>query len=257
MSVFIVDDDEVSREVLATVFTIEGFEVRTARDGVEALMMLDSDGYRPRVVLTDVQMPGLSGADLISALRERVRLGSGAMLFAMSASEPRAGEVEGADGFLRKPFGAKELKQMIATSRSERETPFCEKVEAAAAQEPESAAGEASGPVIMDRKKLEALRAMMPETAVRQVYSTAMDDLSGRLSSLDAAIGRKDAKALRHIGHTIKGGCGMVGAVEAARLGAALETESDNLDNSQSIVAQLRSAIEALKDMLGREFVQL
>jgi HPt (histidine-containing phosphotransfer) domain-containing protein len=95
---------------------------------------------------------------------------------------------------------------------------------------------------------------MMPETSVRQVYTTAVDDLSRRMPKLETAIERGDAKMVRNIGHAIKGGCGMVGAVDAARLGALLEAESDELDNGSAIAAQLRSTIESLKGILEKEF---
>jgi CheY-like chemotaxis protein/HPt (histidine-containing phosphotransfer) domain-containing protein len=256
ISVLIVDDDEVSREVLATVFTIDGYDVRTARDGAEALAMLDSDAYRPQVILMDLQMPGLNGAALIAQLRERVPLGSGTMLLAMSASEPRADDVKGADGFLRKPFGAKELKRMLQDSEHQGVKPKQLKT---AAQASDSKGTDLSKTpcekaVILDWNKLGALRAMMPETSVRQVYTTAVDDLSRRMPKLETAIERGDAKMVRHIGHAIKGGCGMVGAVDAARLGALLEAESDELDNGSAIAAQLRSSIEALKGILEKEF---
>jgi CheY-like chemotaxis protein/HPt (histidine-containing phosphotransfer) domain-containing protein len=257
VSVLIVDDDEVSREVLATVFTIEGYDVQTAQDGVEALAMLDVEIYTPKVILMDVRMPGLKGASLISQLRERVRPGSGTVLLAMSASEPQADDVEGADGFLGKPFGAKELKQWL--QKNKRESAKQEKKKASTTQAadfkseklPKVPGVEA---VVLDQGKLAALRALMPETAVRQIYTTVVDDLSRRMPALNAAIERRDAQMVRHIGHAIKGGCGMVGAVDAARLGAMIESESDDLGNSSEFAAQLSSAIEALKDMLGREF---
>ncbi|MGA2250320.1 Hpt domain-containing response regulator [Terracidiphilus sp.] len=256
VSVLIVDDDEVSREVLATVFTIEGYEVRTAQDGVAALAMLDAENYRPRVILMDVRMPGLRGASLISQFRERVRPESGTVLLAMSASEPHIDDVLGADGFLGKPFGTKELKQWL--EKSEREPAKRERQEASATQvtdsKRETSSNASNLEATLDKNKLEALRALMPEAGVRQIYSTVVDDLSRRLPTLKAAIERGDKMMVRHIGHAIKGGCGMVGAVDAARLGAMLEAESDKLDNSSAIVAQLSSAIEALKDMLGREF---
>jgi CheY-like chemotaxis protein/HPt (histidine-containing phosphotransfer) domain-containing protein len=257
VSVLIVDDDEVSREVLATVFTIEGYEVQTAQNGVAALAMLDAESYRPRVILMDVRMPGLSGASLISQLRERVRPGSGTVLLAMSASEPHIDDVLGADGFLGKPFGAKELKQWLEKSPREPAKPKKREISVPQvvdykSENPSSAPSAEAA--ILDPNKLAALRALMPEAAVRQIYTTAVDDLSRRMPTLEAAIEHGDAKTVHHIGHAIKGGCGMVGAVEAARLGAMLETESDKLGNSSEIAAQLGSAIEALKDMLRREF---
>ncbi|WP_058188961.1 response regulator [Terracidiphilus gabretensis] len=257
VSVLIVDDDEVSREVLATVFTIEGYEVQTAPDGVAALAMLDAESYRPRVILMDVRMPGLRGASLISQLRERVRPESGTVLLAMSASEPHIDDVLGADGFLGKPFGAKELKQWLEKSPrapAKPDKPGAPTTQVTDYTSEKPADTPVAEDVVLDRNKLAALRALMPEAAVRQIYTTAVDDLSRRMPTLEAAIERGDSKMVHHIGHGIKGGCGMVGAVNAARLGAKLEAESDKLDNSGAIAAQLSSAIEALKDMLGREF---
>ena len=263
ISVLIVDDDEVSREVLATILTIEGYEVQTAHEGDEALAMLDSGSYRPQVVLTDLHMPGLHGASLILKLRERIPMGCGTLLLAMSASEPRAGEVEGADGFLRKPFGAKELKWTLQESHREAKAAVQPKKAAQAPDftssvpdlvspaVPDATGGEAA---VLNHSKLEALRALMPETSVRQIYMTVIDDLARRMPGLEDAIGHGDAKMVRSMGHAIKGGCSMVGAAEAARLGAMLEAESDNLDNCNTLAVQLRSAIEALKDKIDREF---
>ncbi|HEX8810871.1 MAG TPA: response regulator, partial [Terracidiphilus sp.] len=116
-SLLIVDDDEVSREVLATILTIAGYTVRTARDGSEAVEMLDHAESAPRAILVDLRMPGLSGTELIAQMRSRLRPGYGSahrtVILAMSASDPHDGRVDGADGFLRKPFDARELEQML------------------------------------------------------------------------------------------------------------------------------------------------
>jgi CheY-like chemotaxis protein/HPt (histidine-containing phosphotransfer) domain-containing protein len=234
-----VDDDEVSRELLATVFSIKGYAVRTAQDGGEAVALLGVGDYRPRVILMDLRMPGLHGANLISELRTRVRVGAGTAILAMSASEPRAGAADGADGFLRKPFGPEELEQVLA--RSAHEAVKGEQREANTAP-------------VLNRRKLDQLRAMMPEAAVQQIYVTAIGDLRRKMPELEAAIERGDATAVHHMGHGMKGGCGMVGAEEAARLGALLEAEGDELDNSAAIVAQLHTAIRNLEDILKKEF---
>jgi len=63
----------------------------------------------------------------------------------------------------------------------------------------------------------------MPEPAVRQIYSAIVTDLSVRIEALGVAIAKGDAVEIRRIGHAIKGGCGMAGALQAARLGALLE----------------------------------
>ena len=68
----IVDDDKAIRELLAKIAQREGFEVDTARDGLDALEMMERKAYTLAVV--DLMMPRLSGYELvqkISALEPR------------------------------------------------------------------------------------------------------------------------------------------------------------------------------------------
>ena len=62
--VLIIDDDMVSREVMATVLTMTGYTIYSAADGAESLAQLDAGTCAPEVILMDTQMPGLSGAEL-------------------------------------------------------------------------------------------------------------------------------------------------------------------------------------------------
>lgn len=229
----VVDDDVVSREVLATILTMSGYTVQSAASGEEALAMLESGSFAPRGVLVDVRMSGLSGAELIAQLHAKTH----ATIVAMSASEPAPETIAGVDGFLRKPFAPEQLAKMLAR-----------RAESPARQ------AETRKAVVLDRKILEQLRAAMPEKSVRALYAAVVVDMRERLSALEAAITRGDAAAVRQIGHNIRGGCGLAGAVEAAELGALLETESDKLDNSGVIVLRLRNAVEHLKYMLDAEF---
>ena len=68
-TLLLVDDDMVSREVMATMLTMSGYSVHTADDGSEALALLASKECVPGVILMDAQMPGLSGVELIEQLR--------------------------------------------------------------------------------------------------------------------------------------------------------------------------------------------
>jgi HPt (histidine-containing phosphotransfer) domain-containing protein len=101
-------------------------------------------------------------------------------------------------------------------------------------------------------------RKMMPESAVRQIYETMVSDLSRRIDALSSAIAKGDAAEIRRIGHAIKGGCGMAGAVQAAHLGALLEAgllepKDNQLDNSAALLRDLRSATQGLQRMLDAE----
>ena len=65
--VLVIDDDEVTRTLVTRMLTGEGHQVEEAIDGAEGLRLF---GKRPPdVVLTDINMPGLDGHEVIAAIR--------------------------------------------------------------------------------------------------------------------------------------------------------------------------------------------
>jgi HPt (histidine-containing phosphotransfer) domain-containing protein len=99
---------------------------------------------------------------------------------------------------------------------------------------------------------------MMPEPSVHQIYAAIVTDLNRRIEALAAAIPKRDTAEVRRIGHAIKGGCGMAGALQAAHLGALLENtpldpQDNQLDNSAILLRDLRAAARALERMLETE----
>ncbi|MFZ5596738.1 MAG: response regulator [Bacillota bacterium] len=64
----IVDDQSGVRRLLYEVFIDEGYHVRTASGGQEALMMVARE--KPDMVLLDIKMPGMSGLETLSELRK-------------------------------------------------------------------------------------------------------------------------------------------------------------------------------------------
>jgi len=243
-TVLLIDDDMVSREVMATVLTMGGYEMHTAADGATALEMLAGPAFTPEVILMDAQMPGLSGLRLIAELRAR----SQATVIAISGSGAPDEVSAAADGFLLKPFGSAELGKLLDGRNAQ-----------TAPADPEPNPDE---PVV-SAETLAQLRAMMPEAGVRQIYAAIVADLAKRVAALHVAAAKGDADEIRSIGHAIKGGCGMAGAVQAARLGARIEAlgtaaaagrGGDDLDNSARLLNDLRNAADNLRRMLEAEF---
>ncbi len=69
--VFIVEDEETIQFLLKEALTEGGFAVTTARNGEEAMAMLDQDGADYRALITDVNLPGkLTGWDVARHARE-------------------------------------------------------------------------------------------------------------------------------------------------------------------------------------------
>jgi DNA-binding response OmpR family regulator len=65
-SLLIVDDDKAVRRLLARVAERAGFEVETAKDGVQALEMLQQKHYE--IAIVDLMMPRMSGYDLVQKI---------------------------------------------------------------------------------------------------------------------------------------------------------------------------------------------
>ena len=72
--ILVVDDNEMNRDMLARRLEAKGFEVETAEDGEQALDKIAA--RRPDLVLLDVMMPGLSGLDVLTRLRQEMKLSS-------------------------------------------------------------------------------------------------------------------------------------------------------------------------------------
>jgi CheY-like chemotaxis protein len=66
----VVDDDEGAREIAKFLLERAGFTVRTAVDGFEAIEIFRQDAGSFRCVVLDNTMPGLSGAEVLDAIRE-------------------------------------------------------------------------------------------------------------------------------------------------------------------------------------------
>jgi len=108
MSVLVVDDDAAVRQALQRALTFEGYDVRLAADGHQALdVVLDGS---PDAILLDVAMPGIDGLEVCRRLRAAGDRTPILMLTARHATADRvAGLDAGADDYLVKPFALEEL----------------------------------------------------------------------------------------------------------------------------------------------------
>ena len=75
--VLVVDDEAVVRAYVARALTIAGMDVAVAADGREALRLVAEDRVRPAVVVTDIEMPAMTGVELAArllAIRPSIRI---------------------------------------------------------------------------------------------------------------------------------------------------------------------------------------
>jgi len=121
LRIFVVDDEPVIASTLAVIFNMNGYSARCFTDPIEALAAAQSDA--PDLLISDVEMPGLSGVDLAIQMRARYPKCK-ILLFSGQAATLDLLENAGAQGhdfhLLLKPVHPSELLAKMGTLRDEK-----------------------------------------------------------------------------------------------------------------------------------------
>jgi DNA-binding response OmpR family regulator len=121
-TILVVDDEPTLRETLAENLEIEGFHVVTAADGRQALDRFRE--FQPDLVVLDLMLPELSGIEVCRVIRRE----SGVPILMLTARDSELDKVVGlelgADDYVTKPFGLRELLARVRAliRRSERQS---------------------------------------------------------------------------------------------------------------------------------------
>ncbi len=110
--ILVVDDELSMREFLSILLEREGYDVAVAGSAEEALRMMESALFD--MVLSDVNMPGLSGIELLARIKEKSPETAVLMLTAYSAADQAVEAMKlGAYDYIGKPFKNEEIKQLV------------------------------------------------------------------------------------------------------------------------------------------------
>lgn len=122
LKVLVIEDDIRWRTWVEANLESAGHAVHTATDGVAGLEMVGP--LRPDIILCDIEMPRLTGFEVLEALRAQPRFSETPLIFLTSRSarvDQRRGMALGADDYLTKPFSREELLSSIAGALARRE----------------------------------------------------------------------------------------------------------------------------------------
>jgi two-component system cell cycle response regulator DivK len=112
--ILVVDDNATNMKLLRVLLTSQGYDVRTAGDASDAMEVMKD--FRPRLILMDIQLPGMSGLDLTSLLKAdpatRDIIIVAITAYAMKGDEEKARRA-GCDGYISKPIDTRALAGVI------------------------------------------------------------------------------------------------------------------------------------------------
>jgi two-component system, cell cycle response regulator DivK len=116
-AILIVDDNAVNLKLLRITLAVAGYDVQTAIDAEQAMSVLVL--FRPRLILMDIQLPGMDGLELTRRLKADPATRDAVILavtaYAMKGDEHRA-LAAGCDGYVTKPIDTRTLAGTIARS---------------------------------------------------------------------------------------------------------------------------------------------
>lgn len=246
----LVDDDELSREVLNLQISAQGYAVHMVESGEAALEYLGKiTTTLPDAVLTDLRMPGISGIPL----SRRIRAISNAeapprmVLLAMSASHPDEDLFGSYDGFLLKPFTMLQLAEALQLNPAvvpARTTRSGSHHRAATTARLEEAA------IGLDRAVNSRFADSMSAARLQEFYAMCLEDAEARIDRMRVAATKGDDAEYRRQAHTIKGSCSMVGAIELQRLAALQETRGIDPANHVASLDEMMGACGRLRRIL-------
>jgi len=113
--ILIVDDNSTNMKLVRILLASEGYDVRTAADAEEALNVLKE--FYPRLILMDVQLPGIDGLELTRRLKSDPATRDitilGLTAYAMKSDKERI-ITAGCDGYVPKPIDTRTLPELVA-----------------------------------------------------------------------------------------------------------------------------------------------
>ena len=111
----IVDDNPQNLKLARLLLSAEGYDARTAVDAEHALAVLAE--FTPRLILMDIQLPGMDGLELTRRLKAKPETQSIVIValtaYAMKGDEEKA-RAAGCDGYIAKPIDVRTLPRAVA-----------------------------------------------------------------------------------------------------------------------------------------------
>ena len=109
--ILVADDNQNIRELVVLLLQLNGFEVKSAVDGITAIATAHSE--KPDLILLDIDMPGMSGLEVCRRLQKTEATHEIPIVFLTGNDDIQRGIVAGAKGYIIKPCSIDEIIDTI------------------------------------------------------------------------------------------------------------------------------------------------
>jgi CheY-like chemotaxis protein len=251
LRILVAEDNSVNQRLATRLLEREGHSVTIAGSGEEALDALERREREAALfdlILMDVQMPDMDGLEATARIRELERdTGRRVPIVAMTAQAAESDRLRcldsGMDAYISKPVNVPELMKIIDSV-----VPGGKPMNADLGSEESS--------VEMQLQQLDESLALSrvggDADLLKEVVELFLDDYPSTFEKIRSAVATRDAAALEHHAHSLKGSVSTFGANRAFEAAFALERQgrSGDLTGVQDGLSRLEQALEALRPEL-------
>ncbi|HEV2176195.1 MAG TPA: response regulator [Terriglobia bacterium] len=254
LRILLVEDNAINQTVAVRLLEKQGYRVRVARNGREALAALEKDRFD--LVLMDLQMPEMDGFEATRAIRQEEQGTDRHLPIIAMTAHAMKGDREkclaaGMDDYLSKPIQKEKLFETVAEHASRRSGLPLSGAPAGGPSPAARSAESATGGVIDLAAALEHLDGDLELLA--EGAGMFLEDCPVMMSAVQQAVEQKDSTALMRAAHSLKGSLATFAArpAVAAALRLELMGRQGSLVQADAACRELEAAVERLKPALA------
>lgn len=243
--ILVVDDNPVNSRLTSMLLEKEGYEVMTAPDGEVALRTLDK--FHPRLILMDVQLPGMDGLELTRRIKANPAYSRVVIValtaYAMKGDEEKALQA-GCDGYVSKPINTRSMPRLIREYIDGRRP-------ATKPSHPPNG-GQFMDASVVDLGALSE-RVGSNTELMREIVQIFFDRYPAIMARTQQAVVARDFKEVERAAHSIRGYLVNFYAKRASEAARALEIKGRLTDasNIEEAFSKLEHEIELLAPLLA------
>ncbi len=256
LNILLVEDNQLNRRVIQNMLDKLGYKVDTAVNGRLAVEITKKHAYD--IILMDIQMPEMDGLTATKHILANCAHDEKRPYIAAVTAHALAGDREsylaaGMHQYLSKPVTINKLVELLYQGIQFHNNPTAPpSIVQVAAPAPDPA--KTSEPI--DLEELERLVGEDTTEFLEMMTPIFLEDSETLMQSLETAVQTKDAPAIRHAAHTLKGTSASMGMVPLSTLSRELEAtaKEEQLEDSPEIFAQIKVEYKRVQVALAETY---